>query len=46
MFIGADNPTTSELTRKSLGWAPRELGLLPDILDNYCRAEATTSKYS
>ena len=46
MFVGADNPTTSEFTRKSLGWAPKELGLLPDILDNYCGGEATASKYS
>jgi len=46
MFVGADNPTTSAITRQSLGWTPRELGLLPDILDHYCGAAATTSKYS
>ena len=36
MFVGVDNPTTSAITRESLGWAPRELALLPDIRDNYC----------
>jgi nucleoside-diphosphate-sugar epimerase len=46
MFIGVDNPTSSAITRATLGWSPRELALLPDIRDNYCRAEATVSKYS
>ncbi len=46
MFIGVDNPTSSEITRKSLGWTPKELALLPDIRDNYCGAEAATSKYT
>ena len=46
MFIGADNLTSSAITRQTLGWTPTGLALLPDIRDNYCRAEATVSKYS
>ena len=47
MFVGTDNPTTSAITRQTLGWTPREMGLLPDIRDNYCRPEtANASKYS
>jgi nucleoside-diphosphate-sugar epimerase len=30
-FIGADNPTSSELTRRRLGWAPTYPGLLADL---------------
>jgi nucleoside-diphosphate-sugar epimerase len=36
MFIGSDNLTTSAFTRESLSWAPKELGLLADIRENYC----------
>jgi len=46
MFIGADNPTSSAITRQTLGWTPRELALLPDIRDNYCGAATGASKYS
>lgn len=38
-FLGAvtamDNPTSSEKTRKELGWEPTRLGLLADIEENY-----------
>ena len=30
-FVGADNPVSSEVTRKVLGWAPAYPGLLEDI---------------
>lgn len=38
-FLGAifakDNPVSSEITRKELGWEPSGLGLLEDIRKNY-----------
>jgi nucleoside-diphosphate-sugar epimerase len=34
-FVGMDNPTSSELTRKTLGWAPQEIGLVDDVSANY-----------
>ena len=46
MFIGADNLTSSAITRATLGWTPTGLALVPDILDNYCGAAATASKYT
>jgi len=46
MFIGADNLTSSAITRQTLGWTPTGLALLPDIRDNYCGPAATASKYS
>src|SRR5581483_10473506 len=30
-FVAIDNPTSSALTRKALGWSPRESGLLTDM---------------
>ncbi len=31
MFAGMDNPSSSAITRKALGWEPKEVGLLADI---------------
>jgi nucleoside-diphosphate-sugar epimerase len=31
MFVGADNPVSSELTRKVLGWEPAHPGFLEDL---------------
>lgn len=33
MFAGLDNPVSSEWTRATTGWAPREAGLIPDMRD-------------
>jgi nucleoside-diphosphate-sugar epimerase len=35
MIVGADNPTSSEITRRTLDWTPREVDLLADIKANY-----------
>jgi nucleoside-diphosphate-sugar epimerase len=35
MFAGIDNPTSSAITRSSLGWQPQQLELLPDMRANY-----------
>jgi nucleoside-diphosphate-sugar epimerase len=32
-FVAMDNPTSSAITRRSLGWRPREPGLLTDMRD-------------
>jgi len=34
-LVVSDNPTSSEKTRKELGWEPAELGLLADVDANY-----------
>ena len=34
MFVGLDNPTSSAITRKALGWEPREVELLKDMKEN------------
>ena len=31
MFVGIDNPTSSTITRKAVGWQPQEAGLLADM---------------
>jgi nucleoside-diphosphate-sugar epimerase len=33
--LAADNPASSEKTKKELGWAPTQIELLPDIEQNY-----------
>jgi nucleoside-diphosphate-sugar epimerase len=33
-FVAMDNPTSSALTRKSLGWRPQEPELLTDMRDS------------
>jgi nucleoside-diphosphate-sugar epimerase len=33
-FVAIDNPTSSALTRKGLGWSPKEAGLLTDIKES------------
>jgi nucleoside-diphosphate-sugar epimerase len=33
-FVAIDNPTSSEITRKSLGWRPQEADLLSDMRDS------------
>ncbi len=35
MVVGADNPTSSAITRQTLDWTPREAELLADIKANY-----------
>jgi nucleoside-diphosphate-sugar epimerase len=30
-FVGVDSPASSALTRKQLGWQPKQIGLIPDI---------------
>lgn len=34
MFVAIDNPTSSEFTRRAVGWKPREKGLLADMRDS------------
>ncbi|QDZ08324.1 SDR family oxidoreductase [Sphingomonas panacisoli] len=34
-FAGSDNPTSNAITRETLGWEPRGIGLLDDIRANY-----------
>jgi len=34
LFVGLDNPTSSALTRESLGWKPAHPGLLTDLREN------------
>ncbi|HET9156169.1 MAG TPA: SDR family oxidoreductase [Myxococcaceae bacterium] len=34
LFVGVDNPTSSALTRKTLGWNPDHPGLLTDLREN------------
>lgn len=34
LFVGLDNPTSSKITRDTLGWAPSHAGLLADLADS------------
>ncbi|KXS96505.1 hypothetical protein AC578_6311 [Pseudocercospora eumusae] len=34
-IVGADNPTSSEKSRKTLGWQPTQAGLVEDIAQSY-----------
>ena len=34
-FVSIDNPTSSALTRKQLGWNPVQLGLIADIEEGH-----------
>ena len=45
MIVGSDNPTSSEKTRKELGWQPTQPGLLADMEANYF-VEGAKSKIS
>jgi nucleoside-diphosphate-sugar epimerase len=33
-FVAIDNPTSSSITRKTLGWSPKECGLLTDMKES------------
>lgn len=33
-FVSVDNPASSAITRQTLGWTPREAGLLPDMRES------------
>jgi len=33
-FVALDNPTSSTITRETLGWRPRQIGLLADMRDS------------
>ncbi len=38
-FVGADNPTSSRITRAALSWLPENVGLIDDLeLDHYFRS--------
>jgi nucleoside-diphosphate-sugar epimerase len=41
-LVQADNPTSSELTRQRVGWAPAHLGLIADIDSGHYFASAAT----
>jgi len=38
-FVGADNPSSSDWTRQTLGWVPEQAGLLADMDAHYFRAQ-------
>ena len=42
MFVGLDNPTSSQITRDLLGWTPTRPGLISD-LDDACSVEVDTT---
>ena len=42
MFVGLDNPTSSRITRDTLGWTPARPGLIPDIEEHDPAVEANT----
>ena len=33
-FVGVDNPTSNNVTCETMGWTPKEIGLLADIQEN------------
>ena len=33
-FVAIDNPSSSALTRRALGWSPKEIGLLTDMKES------------
>jgi len=35
-FVGLDNPTSSAITRETMGWRPRDAGLLADMRASKC----------
>jgi nucleoside-diphosphate-sugar epimerase len=39
-FVGADNPTSSALTRQLLGWEPSHVGLIADVEEGHYFAHA------
>ena len=45
MFVGLDNPTSSEITRDMLGWTPAQPGLISDLDEghNFAAEAHTTS---
>lgn len=43
MFVGLDNPTSSRITRVTLGWTPTRPGLISDLDEEHnLAAEANT----
>ena len=42
-FVAVDNPTSSAITRRSLGWRPREPELLTDMRDGGYFSDVTNS---
>lgn len=40
MFVSLDNPTASAITRETVGWNPREIGLLADMRAHYFSMQA------
>ena len=42
-FVALDNPTSSALTRNSLGWRPQEPELLTDMRDGGYFSDVTNS---
>ena len=43
MFVGLDNPTSSEITRDTLGWTPARPGLILDLEEHNFAAEVNTT---
>ncbi len=44
IFVGLDNPTSSQITRDTLGWTPTRPGLISDLDEEHnFAAEANTT---